>query len=288
MLREGHEVHGVVRGVSRGARLGSDVQLHRADVGDAGSIERALSDARPQIVIHFAEPIPVEGIDEAALKDAPARATAALLRAMERLSPVPLVYCSSAAVYGSPAAIPVVETAPLRPLTAYGEGKVRAESLAKGYATIGQPTVILRPGNLIGPRQRQGLAVSDFARQIVEIENGRRPPVLRHGRLDAERDFLDVRDLAEACATIVRAFPPGFAIFNVGSGRAVALAEILRILRADARQAITTQSDPALMRAGEVRTIALDTTRVREATGWSPAIPLERSLIDTLDYWRSS
>jgi GDP-4-dehydro-6-deoxy-D-mannose reductase len=129
--------------------------------------------------------------------------------------------------------------------------------------------------------------VSDFARQVVEIERGRGPAVLRHGRLDIERDFLDVRDMARACASVLRAVQPALSVFNVGSGRAVALSEIVRILRAHARREIRLESDESRVRRGEVQSIALDTSRLRRATGWSAAIPLERSVVDTLDYWRS-
>jgi GDP-4-dehydro-6-deoxy-D-mannose reductase len=171
-------------------------------------------------------------------------------------------------------------------MTPYGEGKALAESMVKRYASSGRSAVILRPGNLLGPRQRSGLAVSDFARQIAEIESDRGVSVLRHGRLDVERDFLDVRDMARACATILRIMQPGLDVFNVGSGHAVALSEIVRILRAHARREIRLESDESRMRPGELRSIALDTSRLR-ATGWTTAIPLERSVIDTLDYWRS-
>jgi GDP-4-dehydro-6-deoxy-D-mannose reductase len=206
---------------------------------------------------------------------------------MERVSAVLFVYCSSAAVYGLPDRLPVDENAPLRPMTPYGEGKTKAESMVTRYASTGRSAVILRPGNLLGPRQRSGLAVSDFARQVAEIESGRGPSVLRHGRLDIERDFLDVRDMARACASVLRAVQPALSVFNVGSGRAVALSEIVRILRAHARREIRLESDESRVRPGEVQSIALDTSRLRRATGWSAAIPLERSVIDTLDYWRS-
>jgi len=206
---------------------------------------------------------------------------------MERVSPVPLMYCSSAAVYGLPDRLPVDENAPLRPITPYGEGKTLAESMVNRYASSARSAVILRPGNLLGPRQRSGLVLSDFARQIAEIENGLGSSTLRHGRLDVERDFLDVRDMARACVTILRGMRSGLGVFNVGSGRAVALSEIVRILRAAARREIRLESDESRMRPGELRSIALDTTRLREATGWTPSISLERSIVDTLDYWRS-
>jgi GDP-4-dehydro-6-deoxy-D-mannose reductase len=80
---------------------------------------------------------------------------------------------------------------------------------------------------------------------------------------------------------------PGLDVFNVGSGRAVAISEIVRILRTNAHREIRLEAEEARMRPGELQSIALDTTLLHGATGWSPSIPLERSVIDTLDYWRS-
>lgn len=286
---DGYEVHGFVRKIpsETTSLAATKTAVHRGDLADVDAIERALVQARPDAVLHFAEPLPIDGADPESLRAGPIAATDALLRTMERVAAVPFVYCSSAAVYGLPDRLPVDENAPLRPMTSYGEGKTKAESIVTRYASTGRSAVILRPGNLLGPRQRSGLAVSDFARQVAEIESGRGPSVLRHGRLDIERDFLDVRDMARACASVLRELQPALSVFNVGSGRAVALSEIVRILRAHARREIRLESDESRVRPGEVQSIALDTSRLRRATGWSATIPLERSVVDTLDYWRS-
>jgi GDP-4-dehydro-6-deoxy-D-mannose reductase len=288
LMSEGHEVHGLVReSPSQTTRPASNIALHRGDVTDEDSMEGTLTQVRPDAVLHFAEPLPIDSPDPLLLRMGPGGATHALLETMKRVAAVPFVYCSSAAVYGLPDSIPVREDAPLRPQTPYGERKVAAEELVASYAQALRSGVILRPANLVGPRQRSGLVVSDFARQVVEIESGQGPSVLRHGRLDIERDFLDVRDLARACGAVLRTIRPGLEVFNVGSGRAVAISEVVRILRAAARREIRLQSEESRTRPGELQSIALDTSRLRLATGWSPTIPLERSVIDTLDYWRS-
>jgi GDP-4-dehydro-6-deoxy-D-mannose reductase len=285
---EGYEVHGFVRQIpSDTTPLPSNIALHQGNLADVDSIERTFIEVRPDAVLHFAEPLPIDGAEGDSRRAGPVGTTDALLRTMARLSAVPFVYCSSAAVYGMPDRLPVDESAPLRPITSYGEGKTLAESMVTRYASGGGSAVILRPGNLLGPRLRSSLAVSDFARQIAEIECGRRPSILRHGRLDIERDFLDVRDMARACTSILPTMQPGLDVFNVGCGRAVALSEIVRILRTEARRDIRLESDESRMRPGDLQSIALDTSRIRRATGWTATIPLERSVIDTLDYWRS-
>jgi GDP-4-dehydro-6-deoxy-D-mannose reductase len=130
------------------------------------------------------------------------------------------------------------------------------------------------------------LAASAFAKQIAEAEAGLSEPVVRHGRLDSERDFLDVRDMARAYAAALEIAEGG--TFNVGTGHAVAIAEILDTLIALARIPVRAELDPSRVRSGERTRIALDTTRFRQKTGWSPRVALADSLRDTLDFWRSA
>src|SRR5205085_1920208 len=148
---------------------------------------------------------------------------------IEERSTTRLVLASSADVYGAPDRIPVDEDAPLRPNNVYAATKVAAEALARDLALRhGAPVVILRPANQNGPRQHPGLAASAFAKQIAEAEAGLAQPVVKHGRLDAERDFVDVRDMALAYAAALGLSEDG--TFNVGTGRAVPIALILDTL----------------------------------------------------------
>jgi GDP-4-dehydro-6-deoxy-D-mannose reductase len=213
--------------------------------------------------------------------------TATVLAALEDRPQVRLVFASSADVYGAPDRVPVDEDAPLRPGNVYAATKVAAEALAREAAARHRaPIVILRPANQNGPRQHPGLAASAFAKQIAEAEAGLADPVVRHGRLDAERDFVDVRDMARAYAAALTIDEPG--TFNVGTGRAVAVGEILRILLSFARVPLRTELDPARVRGGAASRIALAADRFRQRTGWSPRLTLDESLRDTLDHWRST
>ncbi|HKW78355.1 MAG TPA: GDP-mannose 4,6-dehydratase, partial [Candidatus Limnocylindria bacterium] len=165
--------------------------------------------------------------------------------------------------------------------------KVAAEALARELADRDRRTVvILRPTNQVGPRQHPGLVASAFAKQVAEAEAGRAEAVVRHGSLDARRDFLDVRDMADAYARAAEIRDPGAQVFNVGTGRAVGIGEILRTLVGLARIPMRTELDPARVRRDVVPVLALDPSRFRARTGWAPRIPLETSLKDLLDYWR--
>src|SRR5207248_9618207 len=199
-----------------------------------------------------------------------------------------LVYASSADVYGVPERVPVSEDAPLRPTNVYSASKAAAEALVREFGDrAGHPTVILRPANTNGPRQHPGLAASAFAKQIAEAEAGLAPAVIKHGRLDAQRDFIDVRHRPAAYAAAIALAPERTETYNVGSGAPITIERVLNTLVHLARIPVRTELAPERMRGGDATLLALDASRFRARTGWAPQVPLERSLADLLDHWRS-
>lgn len=292
LVDRGSEVHGLAHEPPPFANLASiqeRIRIHAGDVTSFADVERALSDSQADAVIHLAgQAVPtLASADPLGAVRVNVMGTATILAALERHPDTRLVLASSADVYGSPDRAPVDEDAPLRPANVYAATKVAAEALARGMAERHPaPVVILRPANQNGPRQHPGLAASAFARQIAEAELGRAEPVVRHGRLDAERDFLDVRDMARAYAAALAL--DGGGTFNVGTGQAVPIGEVLRILISLAQVPIRTELDESRVRRGDPARLALDVTRFRQRTGWSPRIALPDSLRATLDYWRST
>ena len=293
LLQDGHEVHGIAfeePPYPNLARAAKDIQVHRGDLGDEASLRSALAAARPDAVIHLAG----QAIPALAQRDAVGTiatnvmGTASLLAAVEPLHSTAFIFASSADVYGLPDRVPTGEDTPLRPTNVYAATKAAIEALVREFGDHGtHPTVILRPANTNGPRQHPGLAASGFAKQIAEAEAGIAPTVIRHGRLDAQRDFLDVRDVAAAYAAALALAPELTETYNVGSGTAVPIERLLAILIGLARVPMTTELDPERVRAGDPSVLALDPTRFHAATGWAPVIALERSLADTLEHWRS-
>jgi nucleoside-diphosphate-sugar epimerase len=289
----GAEVHGLAHEDPPFANLSAviaDIRMHRGDVTSLDDLRAAVRAARPDVVVHLAG----QAVPSRAAQDPVGAArvnvlgTAAVLAAVEERESTALVLASSAEVYGSPATSPVTEEAPSKPANAYAATKLAAEALARELGDRGKrPVVILRPTNQIGPRQDPALAASAFAKQIAEAEAGRGAPVVRHGSLDARRDFIDVRDMAAAYAAAAELRDPGTTVFNVGTGRAVGIDEILKTLLSLARVPIRAEIDPERVRSGIASTLALDATRFRARTGWTPRIDLATSLRDLLDYWRT-
>jgi GDP-4-dehydro-6-deoxy-D-mannose reductase len=292
LLFRADEVHGLAHEdppFPHLAAIADRVTIHRGNITSLEDTKRALEDSRAEAVIHLAGiAVPtLASADPVTAVQVNVLGTATLLVALSDRANVRFVMASSADVYGAPERVPVTEDAPLRPDNVYAATKVAAEALARDSAARRRgPVVILRPANQNGPRQQPGLAASAFAKQIAEAEAGLADPIVRHGRLDAQRDFLDVRDMATAYAAALALGESG--TFNVGSGRATAISEILETLLAMARIPVRAELDPARVRAGEATRLALDSTRFRQRTGWSPRIALSDSLRDTLEYWRAA
>lgn len=286
------EVHGLAFENAPYANLAAvadAVRIHRGDITSVDDLRSAMRDAKPDAVVHLAgQAIPTEAArDPVGAVRVNVLGTAAVLSALDAAPDASLVLASSAEVYGSPQTNPVDEGAPIHPENPYAATKVAAEALAREVGDREhRPVVILRPTNQIGPRQHPGLVASAFAKQIAEAEAGGEP-IVRHGSLDAKRDFLDVRDMADAYARAAELRGSGAQIFNVGTGHAVSIEDILTALIRLARVKVRGELDPARARPGTATTLALDASRFRERTGWEPTTPLETSLRDLLDYWRA-
>ena len=291
LLFRADEVHGLAHEdppFPNLAGIAERVRIHRGDITSLDDTKRALADADPDAVIHLAGiAVPtLASADPLAAVRVNVLGTATLLAALADRPALRLVVASSADVYGAPDRVPVTEDASLQPENVYAATKVAAEALARDSASRDRaPVIILRPANQNGPRQQPGLAASAFAKQIAEAEAGLAEPVVRHGRLDAQRDFLDVRDMATAYAAALALGEGG--TYNVGSGRATAISEVLETLLAMSRIPVRAELDPTRVRGGAPTRLALDSTRFRQRTGWSPRITLADSLRDTLDYWRA-
>jgi len=182
--------------------------------------------------------------------------------------------------------MPLREDQPFRPTSPYAVSKVAQDLLGWQYfVSHGLPIVRVRPFSHIGPGQSDRFVVAAFSRQIAEIEAGLAEPVVRVGNLEAERDFLDVRDVVRAYVLALDRGDAG-AVYNIGSGVPVRIRAVLDLLLESSPARVTVESDPARARPADVPLLVADSAALRDATGWRPAIPFERSVRDTFDWWR--
>lgn len=175
----------------------------------------------------------------------------------------------------------------IEPRNAYAASKAEADRLAgEAAARDGLHVVRIRPFNHTGPRQDPRYVCSDFARQVAEAEAGRREPLLRVGNLDVWRDFSDVRDIVRGYVRALDGGRPG-AAYNLCAGRAVRIGEVLDILLGAARLPVRAEVDPARWRPVDNPWFLGDGGRASRELGWTPAIPLEQTLRDLLEFWRA-
>jgi GDP-4-dehydro-6-deoxy-D-mannose reductase len=191
---------------------------------------------------------------------------------------------SSAMVYAG-AERPLREEDPLIPASPYALSKL-AQELVAADVPDGPQIVVARAFNHIGPRQSPHFAASGFARSIAEIEGGRRNDELEVGNLEARRDLTDVRDTVRAYRAIAERGVPGRS-YNVCSGRAIAIRDLLDMLVSRARTPVRVKVDPTRYRPNDLPLVVGDPGRIRQELGWSAQIPLERTVNDLLDYWRA-
>jgi GDP-4-dehydro-6-deoxy-D-mannose reductase len=285
------EVHGVslpraASGRPPGARM------MEADLADREAARAVVEAVRPDRVLHLAgqASVHLSWADPCGTLRANVLGVVNVLDAVRALGLRPAVLVvGSAEEYGpvTPEQMPITEDAPLRPASPYAVSKVAQGALALLYGPAGGLRVVLtRTFHHTGPGRGEAFAESSFARQVAEIEGGRREPVLRVGNLEAVRDFADVRDVVRAYWLLLEKGEGGRA-YNVCSGRGRRIGDLLDILLAASAARVEVRVDPARLRPSDVPAQVGDPARLRAATGWEPTIPLERSLRDLLDDWRA-
>jgi GDP-4-dehydro-6-deoxy-D-mannose reductase len=293
-LLQGADVFGSIRWRSKTENIDhirDAVHLIECDLRDLSSVHHLIDVSQPDYVLHLAGQSFV-----ATSWHAPAETLYTnsigqvnLLEAVRAVKARPrIVVAGSSEEYGlvNDDELPIREANELRPLSPYAVSKVAQDLLGYQYfRSYGLPIIRSRAFNHEGPRRGDVFVTSNFARQIVEIEIGRRRPTILVGNLKARRDYTDVRDIVRGYWLLLERGEPGEA-YNLCSGRAWTIHSILEFLLAAARvRPIEVREDPERLRPSDVPVLVGDAAKVR-ALGWEPAIPFEQTLTDTLDYWR--
>jgi GDP-4-dehydro-6-deoxy-D-mannose reductase len=259
------------------------------DLCDATATRAAIAAAQPDVVYHLAARAHVgeSWRDPAGTLQDNVAMTLHVLEAVRTEAPgATVVAVASGEVYGTPERLPIDESAPLRPQNPYAVSKASADLLAGFYADAhGLRIVRARAFNHSGPAQEPIYAIASFARQVAAgLEAGDDPIRVVTGNPDARRDYTDVRDVVRAYRALAGGAEAG--IYNVCSGRPASATELVAALGTATGAEIDHQVDPGLRRAHEVMEVRGSYQRLHDATGWEPEIPLERTLADTVAWWR--
>ncbi|RLC80348.1 MAG: GDP-mannose 4,6 dehydratase [Chloroflexi bacterium] len=286
------EVFGLIRrSPGNVAHLQDKLSLFKGDLRDYEGVEAILAQVQPDYIFHLAGMafVPDSWRDPWGVFENNVRGELNIFRAMVDLElKARILVVGSNEEYGlvREDELPVDEETPLRPHTPYGVSKVAQDFLGLQYhLSHGLHVVRVRPFNHTGPRQRPDFVVPAFARQLAEVEAGLRPPVIKVGNLTPKRDFTDVRDTVRAYYLALTRGKPG-EVYNVGSGRAYAIQEVLDMLLELCRVKVRVEQDPALTRPSDIPVTLCDASKLRRDTGWEPVIPLRKTLEDVMEYWR--
>lgn len=283
----GHEVSFVLTG-----KVPSE-HVQALDICDRAAVVALIEAEKPTHIVHLAgiAALTKARLNPEAVWQVHVAGTLNIARAILATTPETVfVNVGSGQEYGATAALetPLTENSRLAPLDDYAVTKAAADLALGALAGDGLRCMRMRPFNHTGPGQSEDFAVPAFAKQIAEIEAGRRPPVISVGNLDAARDILDVRDVARSYAMVVHRSNElkSGSIFNVASGHATSMRAVLDILISASSAKIDVVQDPNRMRPSDIPTMAGSGELLRKTVGWMPEFSLEDAVLSVLDDFR--
>ncbi|MFH1424477.1 MAG: GDP-mannose 4,6-dehydratase [archaeon] len=295
LLEKGHEVYGLTRWRSDSENIKhiqNNLKLIEADLHDAYSMKAAVKESEPDYIFHLAAQsfVPASWRSPADTMHTNLIGELNLFEAVRESDADPTIQiaCSSEE-YGMvmPDEVPIKETNPLRPLSPYAVSKVAQDYLGYQYfQSYGVKVIRTRAFNHTGPRRGSVFVCSNFAKQIVDIENNKKDPIINVGNLTAKRDFTDVRDTVRAYLLAVEKCEPGD-VYNICSGTTHPIQEVLDKLLGMSDAKIEVKEDPERMRPSDVQILLGDNTKFCKQTGWKPEIDFDTTLKDILEYWRN-
>jgi len=274
------------------AHIKDKINLMKCDVRDQAAVRRAVKRSDPDIIFHLAAQSrpDVSWVDPVGTMETNVMGTVYLFEAIRHLEIDPKVLVAgSSAEYGliKKNEPPIKEEHPLLPVSPYGVSKVAQDLMAyQYYKNYGLKTFRVRIFGATGPR-KVGDACSDFCRQIVKIERGEAEPVIRVGNLKVIRDLMDIRDTLDAFWALLEKGKVGD-VYNVCSSKPVKIGDILQTLLRISGVRAKIKVDPEKFRPTDEPVVVGDNGKIKRECGWRPRVPLEKTLTETLGYWRKA
>lgn len=269
----------------------SNIDVYDLDILDKDRVLQLLQKVHPDAIMHLAaqSSVGLAWKNPDLTIDVNIKGSVHVLDSVRELDYNPRVLLiGSGEEYGHilPGESPLKETNFVRPANIYAATKICQNMFGKIYVDAYQMDVVsVRAFNHIGPNQAPLFVVADFCKQVAEIEAGLQEPVIYVGNLSSARDFSDVRDVVRAYALLIQHGVAG-ETYNVGSGHAIKIEDILQRILVNAKVTIEIRKDPAKFRPVDVPVIEADTTKLRECTGWKPELSIDDTIVDVLEYWR--
>jgi GDP-4-dehydro-6-deoxy-D-mannose reductase len=257
------------------------------DILDLEMTREVLKEYNPDIIFHLAA---VTSVDKS-FRDPPLTyhtniiGTANILEAVKLLNKnVRFLFVSTCEVYGGGEHL--IESSEVVLKNPYAVSKYAAELVCRDYLSEQIEIVILRPFNHTGPGQVEDFVLPTIAKQIAEIEMGKRPPLIEHGNINVKREFINIYDVIEAYRLAIEKGQSG-EIYNISSNQGYTLADVLDIFKKLSKVKFELKSDPSRVRKIDIPILIGDGTKFSELTGWQSKIKIEKTIEDLLNYWRA-
>lgn len=292
LLAKGIDVDGTVHHETTEniAHLKDRITLSECDVRNQATVKKIVKESNPDLIFHLAAQSrpdiswknPVETMDTNVM------GTVYVFESVRELGLDPkILVAGSSAEYGliDKNEPPIREDHPLLPVSPYGVSKVAQDLLAYQYfKNFKMKTIRVRIFGATGPK-KVGDACSDFAKQIVKIERGEAEPVMRVGNLEVKRDLMDIKDTLEAFWILMEKGKIGD-VYNICSSKAIKIGDILNKFLEMSGHSAKIEVDPRKLRPSDEPIVVGDNRKLRKDCGWAPKISMEKTLEDTLEYWR--
>lgn len=281
LVKNGYDVYGM--------DIAGDGDVHCADLTDYDSVKKVIETIMPDCIFHLAgqASVGLSWTQPQMTFEVNVNGTLNLLEAVRRVKrDISLLIIGSSDEYGKVREedCPIKETLPANPCSPYAVSKLAQEKLCKLYAKVYDMKVIMtRSFNHTGPGQKKGFVIPDFCSRIVEIKKTKTNS-MGVGNLEARRDFSDVRDVVRAYRLLMEKGESG-EFYNVGSGKAYQIRELLDILIELSGGKIKAYIDSEKVRPIDLPLIQSDITKLADKTKYQPQYDIRDTLRDTLEFW---
>ena len=276
-------------GLDRLNHVQSDFQ--KMDLLDREGIEKIIFQFQPNYILHLASYSSVAFSWENPVISFQNNTNIFLnvLEAVHSINPgIRILSVGSSEEYGALAGGNAIfhEEDALHPISPYAVARVSQEMLSKVYAKgYGLDIVMTRSFNHIGPGQKEIFVISSFAKRLVEMKKGdASSPKLMTGDISLIRDFVDVRDVVRAYDGLLKKGRKG-EIYNICTGVGYSLKELVQQMASILDMEVLTEVDERLIRPNDNKIIVGSNEKIRRDIGWTPEIPLRRSLKDVINFW---
>jgi GDP-4-dehydro-6-deoxy-D-mannose reductase len=292
LMAKGFEVFGTIHDnrIENIAHIKDKIHLITCDVRDQSAVKKAVQKSDPDIIFHLAAQSrpDVSWVDPVGTMEINVMGTVYLFESIRQLKlDSKVLVAGSSAEYGfiRKDEQPIKEDHPLLPVSPYGVSKVAQGFLAYQYfKNFNIKTIRVRIFGATGPK-KVGDACSDFCKQIVKIERGKAKPVIRVGNLEVIRDLMDINDTLDAFWILLQKGKAGD-VYNICSSEPVKIGDILHKLLKISGIEVKIEVDPKKIRPTDEPVVVGDNSKIKRDCRWEPKIPFEKTLEDTLNYWR--